>query len=596
MSDEQPQDHLSEEHLLLARILERKRSASARSEVNTILESGLPIQETLRRIAEVDRKHVHPGRTSIPPTTTPKRSIDADAIGAVAVSRLGIPVYSQPDREARRELQRRRVRVKASPNIGSFWDYLFRQSRTIREFNRRTHLLKFGLFSLRPRIDPAAPARYRRFADTEIRELQRIVEPILADGWTVLTKAEYNLIVVLGHLCAGLGRHSFPVPTGSRRSVLHEYAEIERDLLLLIHEDRDGSRMRSILDRYADAQVGGDVPNLRRAGATITSILDTGSSTHGVAALVLALNMVATGRYLDLSAITGTEGTELIPSDYFDCDVETGRRISAYLERMIGRVTLLTTRLAELRRVETHVRGRNGESDEYEPIKAFARWTETEKNVLERVVQLSRRFGEYAGPILDGSTVVEGGSPVTAFSPECFGTDLDRINRVARRLEKARYELNSFSLERFRRIHRQSERGTTFEREAVERIEEFASQMVRIGTKAARCTENYRATAGTADLLEPPLSPIVFSRPFVAPSLETAIAGKGPFAGESINNALNAIARIAFLTGRYLEESSVINELRESGALRAELEGVMAGIKRIASAEVYEAVRTTWIA
>lgn len=594
MSDEQPIAPSSDEHLLLARILERRRSKTARAEVNTVLESGLPIKEKLQRIEAIDRKHAsssHTKRSS--PTVETERPDTAATSRNASLAQLGVPPYTHPDRVARREIHKRRISLKRSPSVGSFWDYIFRQARQMRDFNRSTQLLSFGFLSLRPRINPQALHRYRRLAQTEIRDLHRAISPILEDGWLVLTKVEYNLIAVLVQLCNHIEHHSFSIPAGKPHDALRVFSEMERDILILLHEDRDGTRMTGIIGRYYASQTRSESPDVLKLGSTIAILLDTGNSTRGVAALVRALNMVATGRYLEIDTINAPPEDELIPTEYYDCDIDIGERIAEYLTNMIGRVPLLSARIAEVSRLEVFLR--TDGDDMYAPPAQFAQWSDSDRSLIDHILQLNAAFRSHADTILDGTVGVANGTAFTAFDVKCFGPEINRFSRIVHRLERVSYDLPGFPMERFLKLHREREESTTLEREAISLLEDFSTQMIRVGGKLGQLIRNRRAGSGTADSLDPPWSPVVFLRPFYSADMERIISDPGPFSGISIFEALTRIAQIAILTARYLEDRTLINELRESGALRAELDGIITGIHRIADSEVYEAVRNTWI-
>ncbi|MCG8526273.1 MAG: hypothetical protein MI748_07840, partial [Opitutales bacterium] len=283
-------------------------------------------------------------------------------------------------------------------------------------------------------------------------------------------------------------------------------------------------------------------------------------------------------------------------------DVETGFRIAEYLETMIGRIPLLTSRLHELVRIETYTRSEAKKDDRYAPLWDFAAsggdnaaTVYDEQNILQRVLTLATAIRGHAASILGGAITITAARRVVVFAEECFNAELNRINRIIYRIENVRYDLPSFPLERFLRIHRKTALASANERSAVDLIEDFSLQLVQIADKLARFTGNRRESVGSVDSIAMPYPPVAFSKPFIAPEIELLISGDGPFAGRSILDAMTEIAQIGFLAGRLFEEKSIINDLREISGLRAELEGIMISLKRIANREVYDAVRERWI-
>ena len=374
----------------------------------------------------------------------------------------------------------------------------------------------------------------------------------------------------------------------------------ERDILLLHRQDADGSRTVAAIEKYYRQRSSVDAPDFRRVSSAVHTILDTGHSSSGVAAFVVALNVVAAGRYLELHEITSTGATDLVPTEYYDCDSETGERIKEHIETLVGRLPALVDRLRELSRIELYTTADSVETVEEvlwtlaASVAADAGTVASEQNALQRVLYLAVAVRRYVGVLLDGSVAMANGTGVSVFTEGCFGNEVNRINRLTHRLEKVRYDNPTFTMERYLRIHRGQEQPTTYEREALELIVDFSYQMVQIAHKLARFTGNRRESAGSADTATMPFTPVVFTKPFVAPEVEQLIGGEGPYRGMSILDALTETARYGFLIGRLFEERSIINDLREVSALRAEFDGIIAALRRIASEEVFERVQATW--
>ncbi len=599
MSDERHIDDLAEEHTLLARTLERHRSDKAREEVNAVIESRLSIHDKLDKIKEIDRRYEQTHYLSRPKELHGEIAYSSDLPesppASMVSSLIGMPVFVSPSRESRRELYRRRARLKVVPHVARIWDTLFRQAPRIREFNRRVHLIRFGVIPIRPRLDADGLARVRQFVRDEVTLLRDALVPMIAESWIILTKFEYNLLVCLYRLTRALIECPFS-PQARRGQVrLDEYAAIEQELFVLLTEDRDGSRVASALDKYSASRHTEDQADTRKLMAIVHTIIDTEQNPRGVGAFVRAINMCVSGSYLPIDSILVSGVENLIPRDYFECDSATGDAIAVYLETLIRRIPILTARLNEIARVETFSAKNRDKKEAIAVLQRFAGWDDSDENLLRRMITLHESIRRNVNGLLDGRIELSGGTTATVFDESCFDAEVNRINRIGHRLEKVSYDLPRFSLERYRRIHRGNDTGTKSEREAVTLIEDLADQMVRIATKLARFSGNRREAAGSADTVTMPYSPVCFGKAFVAPEIELLVGGDGEFAGGSILDAITRITQIGYLIGRYLEDKNVINDLREISALRAELEGIMAGIKRIASSEVATAVSSTWI-
>lgn len=618
--DTQDSNPPSDEHLLLARILERQRDTTARKEVDTVLSSGVPVREKLEQIIEIDRRYAgssddgidtdfdHIGRGDRRAPSGTLRTSDAEDHASLArhaaLTAIGQDVYAPPEREERRRIARSRARLKAVPVVSSFWEYFFRQRRKIREFQKRTQFLRFSVFGFTVRINPDARARVNEWIDREIPPLLDALGPIVSEGWLTLTKREYNCIRLLQDIALSIGDGGIPRHAGDTRGSDTRYSSIERSVLVLHTLDGDGSQIVAAIDRFYSGNKRSDTPDLRRINATIRVLLDEDQSPYGLAGYIRAVNIVATGRYLTLGDLRIPESDNLVPTEYFDCSAEVGSQIKEYLETVVTRIHAIAQRLHELSRIELYSNERDHDSEELQHHtlwqfaqdvadrtgRAVDRRVEDETNILARTSALVEAVQRDISPILDGLTPLAGGVTVVVFSEQCFGSEVGRIHRIFNELEKVRYDLPSFPVERFFRIHRKTEEPSVRERQAVDLIVEFAAIMVRIAKRLVAFTGNRIEKAGGADTVLMPFTPITFGKPFVAPEIEQLVVGETRFSGGSILDTLTEIAEFSLQIGRYFEEKTILSELRELSALRNELASLLVAVRRIATKDVYEAV------
>ena len=164
----------ADDHIALGLLLRKDRDEQKKSAVSKVLASELTVAQKIEKIREIDEKEDTLALLRI------VRQVGAQSSRGYA---------SRVSRSIKRPLQRL-----------SWIAFLFRELPRVREFGRRSHIL-------RTRFMPPGVRMERRLREFFVRELQpsavelsRLLAPVAEHGWLYLTPRQYNLLVLLKRL------------------------------------------------------------------------------------------------------------------------------------------------------------------------------------------------------------------------------------------------------------------------------------------------------------------------------------------------------------------------------------------------------------
>lgn len=600
MPDDTTPGEKSNDHLLLAKLLERQRDEKEKQAVDRVLEMQLSVPEKVRRIEEIDGEggggYISAGRRrrTGPSSGDAGRPADHTSLTELEEAEQLLPA-SEVDPQWQRELRRRRVEVKNRIEKVGLIGFLFYDWPKVRRFNRDYRHLRMGILPWRLSLHPDRVKQIGSELIPAAGHLGAILTQVLADGWRHLGKEEYNLLVLLSGLCNALSE-VVPERLDARgRDVLRKLRAVERSFYVYRRQDPDGNRGDRALSRYREnsGDAALDWEGARRRHFLLTASHQSGGLLEGV---LLALNMAEHRRFLTVSDLIDHGVGKLISSDRFECSKEVRERIREYLKDLILQLPPYVDGIRDIRRINLFLAEGAPEAvvsafyeNQVDGKKSFA---QARENSLELLVSVSRRLLEIAQPLLDGTLPLRGYGEGSVFEPSLFYDELSRAKLLLSRLEKLSYSFPSFPEQRFLELRRGGNGATALESEAIAESTDLLFIFVQLGKRIIDLLGKRKESPleGAGENL--PLGPEAIKREAIhVPELSAELQGEGFWSNGTLLDGMQRLTQLLLGIPRYFEEPSLITSLRRESRLKRELQRRLSIIQTIAPPETVARVQ-----
>jgi hypothetical protein len=604
MSEESREPTRDDDHLLLAKLLERQRSPELKQAVDEILERSLPVKEKADLIAALDRKaseshYLSAGRRDREDGQGSGEALD-DGAAAASVEELLAAEHKDPTWQ--RELRRRRSEIKRRVEPVGFIGFLFFDAPRIRKFNRRAHALRLGLLPGRMRVDPARVSELKQKLVPAARTLAASLDGVLALGWKHLGKRDYNLLVLLHRMCHALGQVKLDrLDSKQRRGVdghalVRTLRSVETSFLVLRNEDEDAIRLDRAIRLYADQSQDEDFD---RQGAVRHLYLLLGKPSAGgrLEDILVAANIVYHRRYLGIEDLYDRTAESLISADQYECSSEVRARIRAYLAELIRQLPGYVNALREIQRMHLFVPQDGEGKTDYSTLVSFynraSRDFETDRqNVLVLAQRLAQTFLRDFEPLLDGQVHLQGRGRIRIFTSDFFHEELSRLKLLVGRLEELSYSFPTFPESRYTQLKRAKQGATDAESSVMDAIDETYFQIAAIGKKLMNLLARRSNSADETAAVELPLEQGVLQRTaFLCEALNLQVDEDSPLLQGTLVETIQNVVQVALLAAAFFEESTTVAALKRESHLQGEIERRLNRIRSVATPETVASVR-----
>jgi hypothetical protein len=473
-----------------------------------------------------------------------------------------------------------------------YFTFIFRHYRKIKEFGKKTHILYSIVFPPGFRLNPNLPSFFTKTLQLQARDLLKVAYVTLDQGWSVLGKADYNLVVVLKQLCERILAANIKPSSPRDRNIIDKLRSVETVFLVLHY---DSEFQKSIIEaiqrvllrdpRYKD--------EYEQAPELVRKILTQEASLPSLYNLLLGLNMLKYRRLLSLQNILCTTLGNIVNTEEFACQSGVQAKIDGYVEETTTKMSELGEQKNELRRIQKFLPMTDSGEVDFALLKhLYESGTQTSKgfdfandqeNVMVFAPRLIRIFDRTFYPLLYSKVVLSKLGRMSVFSQSFFQAEFPKIRQLIGRLEKHGFTFRNLTRNRYLQLKDQSFSAVTTEFEVIRLIEEGLDSLLAMGKKLAKILTTRRDGSGERSS---PLEPVVLQgKSFSLPFRGRTIRSNNLLNGKSVEEALSFASSICFLTPVFFQDQNALDLLGRESEINREIQSHLHALRRIADPE-----------
>ncbi len=164
-------DEDAEDYITLGTLMRRQRSSEKKEAVERVVHAKLSTREKIRKIRRIDTQVMREPYRGTPPVR---------------------PKKTDPPPQPPPRVPRAYPRIKKKPPVSSFFGFLFKEYRNIRDFGRRSHILFTTFLPPGIQLNRAVGMSLDSELVPVCEHLAKVVEKALEVAWLHLKKGEYN--------------------------------------------------------------------------------------------------------------------------------------------------------------------------------------------------------------------------------------------------------------------------------------------------------------------------------------------------------------------------------------------------------------------
>ncbi|MEK6793811.1 MAG: hypothetical protein AABZ39_03485, partial [Spirochaetota bacterium] len=487
-------------------------------------------------------------------------------------------------------------RLKQSPRKSGFFEFLFRDYPRLSEFQERTGVIECSF--LPPSVRSGRRIE-KLFVDAVFLPARDLIHPLAvieANGWTSLTKTEYNLIIEFKRLIERIISLSAEANRNGESGFFPKLRRLEMHFLICHGRaewpDMIIAGMESSL-RAARSDV--NIPLASEAARSVLMPRLTGASLY---AMILALTVVDKRRMIDMDDVVDRIGTGIISNYNFECPPAVEIAIATRVESLVAELTALAAERRAIMAVKAFVR-RSGDSFDFtilrdiiatsgrvEPMAVY------EGNMILFAAAFARAFTSQFEALLTGTVPLADGA-VRVFAEDCFRhifTDLlhhteklERLARVDQHIVISRERIaGMISISVGSSVSR-----TTGEIEVLQAVTRLSSMIATLGEDIAAAARGMHSGIDAK-----PLELIDMKRgSCMIPRADDRIRDSGLTSGETVSGGLIIAATACHTAAVFMHDQKICALLAREEKTNEDIRRRKTELERLAVAPVYESLK-----
>jgi hypothetical protein len=507
--------------------------------------------------------------------------------------------------EELRRIWRNRRNIKANPTAASFFRYLFAEYRKIRVFGNLTHVFFPRVFPSGVRLSVDVGPTFAKHLQPWAVELLRGLSYALRIGWPLLSKKEYNLLVILNKLCEKIAGTDFARLDASDRNLIDRLRSLESHFLVVHYRPEYSDIILSALETILKKDLSSRRDDLRDVIPLVRRVLNKGDDLPSLYNFLLGLNMLKYRRYFELQDLIDHGAGEMVSSEMFECGKQTQEEIDFFIEDCKRELVSLHKRKLEILQAKAYLPGDETGRIELNTLEFFYESSDTPDhldftNDQEHLFLFSTRFlktflNSFEN-ILNGKIHLSGVGNVELFAKNFFQIEFTKLRGYADRLETAAYGLQAQIPYTHYLLMKSGRKAVSeSESEAFGILQDALRLLVDLGKKIDRILHS-RIPAVEGDGPSAPLDTgVLRERTFVLPHENRIIKFKTKLGGRKVGEALAFIVSICYLAGVFFRKEEVYDligdEVKVDDAIRSKLEV----LERVAGPKEYRELRERYV-
>jgi hypothetical protein len=575
----------------LGNLLKRKRSPEQQEQIEQIIHSS---RETEAKIAEIKRIDSESSVASNEKRHKKHRAAE----DTERINRFGRRDTQESQRIKRKKIINNRHSVKKLPSYNSFFRYLFSDFRKIKEFGIKHRLLCSSIIPGKLRVNRNAGVLLTKSLKPTARELLPLLEKVIEEGWKFLTKADYNLVVIM----KDLAKKVIDIPfvhykPSRRRNLLDRYFDLENLFICLHYRENYPQRIIDSFETvYENLSEG--IEKTEDGIIKIKRLLFPDVTLPSLQNFILMLNMLKFRKFVSLQDLINPKTGKIVETNRFDCSRSIQSRINALVNDMKHEILILYRKEKEVKELKTFLPLDNEKMLEFTPLKKVYeaaggneyQFEKDKEKILVFVPRFYYAFSTVYGSLLTGKVEVENLGPVRIFKEVFFNSDLNRLLRTAEKIEQLGFKSPVFPKKRFLQIKKDRSQAITVEIEIMQLLDEG---ILIFRELAEKLTEIIRRDKSDTDRqLTTPIDPVYVEKDNFSIPFAYNIITNNPFcSGKTVRLSLSSIVTVLFLYLLYIEDSYTKNLINQDQDIRRDINTKMEVLERIAVPDEFAEIK-----
>jgi hypothetical protein len=492
--------------------------------------------------------------------------------------------------------------IKKTIQSFSFFTFIFKEYRRVREFGRRSYVLEARLLPPGIKIDPHLPVFLAKEILTTAAALSLRLAPVVEHGWLHLTPRQYNLLVLLKRLADRIRAVEFARLNLRDVNVIDRLRRVESLFLMLQYEPDTQGVIFGALRAFYEKQHEPEEEN-EKTNSLVLRILAEDCTLPSLYNCLLGLNIFKHRRVLTLPDLMREGLGEMVDSSAFDCESSVSARMDAYIDSAFESIGKLHEQMLEARRISSYIVLDEQGGPDTEVLAGIYEsgnsresfdFVADQDNLVLFVPRLVRGFDRVFAPLLNGQCVLQESGRATIFSRAFFELDFTKLRTVVEKLETGPFHFSNFPLSRYLQIKGARLGAIGNEMEVNEIISQGVGCLVDLGKTLMKILI-LRRPGGAAGTPEP-LEPIVLQgKSFSLPYENGRIQARSLLKGKTVAEALSIAVTMCFTAGLLLQDDFLSVYLGKEKRLVAELRLRMKLMENLLDPESYRELSALYI-
>jgi hypothetical protein len=561
-------------HIELGTLLKKDRTEENRKEIERILKSNRSLEEKIRQIKRID-------------------SLDQKLVQAQTVQNADriLPL--------RYRFSMIQSVIKKPHLRQTYIQFLFYHAKSIYRFCRASGVLRFLFVPPRMKLNSRVAGYIAEVLRTGSKELLELCDYVLETGWIILTKKEYNLIVVLKRLTQLVSTLGINQLRYNNRNLIDEIRAIESMFLVLNYRPTFSELIISGMTRVLDSQ-SEYKGELHIVSDLVKELLHGKSQGLSLHIIILGLNMLKYRQYLTLEDLLSDDLGEIVNTAQFACNSQIRGKIADHIQKIKKRLLSLDIQRDNYKLLQSYLPvDESGEVDEsllkffYDESKIDKKnlsFAKDRDNSVAFAIHFFRAFDDTFFPLLGSRIRLEQQGRVSLFVKEFFRTEFQTIRQVIVSLEKLRFRYRQFPRSRFLEIKRSIRGAIGVEAEIIQEIHRGITTIRELGKKIEWILSSRTSEFDVRDKPTPLDLQINEGKPFTLPYEFQKIASDDSLSDKSVEEALLFCISICFIACVFFHDQNTMDLLEQGEKIKDLIDNELAVVKRIAETPVYDEI------
>ncbi|MBI4978420.1 MAG: hypothetical protein HZC28_13150 [Spirochaetes bacterium] len=578
---EEQQERSSAEHITARYIalVRRKRDPEKERAVAALAAESLTLEEKIECMLEIDGERPFRSKLHLLHRLNKKTDGAGDSSEESAGRELVTEGLYTPY-----IVKERRRSIGITPHRAGFWSYLFYEWGRIRRFADEYDIVTCRLFPPRVRFSAHARDFFSTRVAVSAAALMPHLERIACEGWRIITKSDYNLLMEFRRLCSALvdAGKVLREDTGGDFAALLERAVAP---YLLCHHDENYAdaipKAAAAVLIKLDAQRAGYVTML------IRELLFPATQGSSLALLITGLFTVKLRRLTIIDDLIDRSVIGVISNFRFDCPPDVAPAIDAHMNTLFERLATLIERRERTADLRGYIGYTVNKGADLSAFTEFLRLCDSKHagtaDTVAAAVTTAREILIRYTPFLCGDIILDGGSRAALFTQEIFKPEVDALRKSLDALE---YHHVSFS--KAPPAPGTPEKAPPGETTS-QAVRTMAGTLYEIAERLARI---YRYAEPSTETIPLPVTLSAFETPDIKlPYAEQQLAMQNIPAGRTVHETVQHLAKICYQAAFFFGDDRVVSLVDGEISIGDDIANVKKEIELIASPLQYRAIK-----